>query len=92
MWYQKTDDVFESNLQQEIYSNGDHDDFSTTIKLLNMHPNVDILKSIAEIDNYENIFPIIYELIDGNQVLTDELIAILTRSDTIKAYAIYSLF
>lgn len=48
-------------------------------------PNEDILGSIAAIDNYENVFPVLYELIDGNQVLTNELIEILTRSDQNKA-------
>lgn len=52
----------------------------------------DILKSIADIDNCTNIFPIIYELIDANKVSTPDLITILTRSDHTKTYAIYSLF
>jgi len=52
---------------------------------MTMHPNDDILMSIAAIDNYSNVFPIVYELIDGNKDLTDELIAILIRTDTVKA-------
>lgn len=91
MWQQTSDEVFESNLQYEIFK-GDHDDFRTIVKLCLKETDQDILKSIADIDNYTNIFPIVYELIDANKVLTQDLITILTRSDHAKAYAIYSLF
>lgn len=59
---------------------------------MTQRPEEDILLSISEINKYVNVFPVVYELIDGNQVLTDELIAILIRSDHTKAYAMYSLF
>lgn len=48
------------------------------------NPNEKILESIAEIDNLDNIFPIVYELIESNKEFTNELISVLAVTNESK--------
>jgi len=56
--------------------------------LIKEHPEDHILENIALTDNVHNIFPVVYEIIDGNQELTEDLISILIQSNETKIYAI----
>jgi len=48
------------------------------------NPNDKIIETVAEIDNYENIFPIVYELIESNKELTQDLISVLLNNNISK--------